>query len=196
MAAQTSLRRIVVMKSFALLFGVALLASAHAHTVIGISDGETLTLLVDEKPLKVRLANIDAPEKEQSFGERSKQSLSELCWGKEASYKEQDLDRYGRIVAVVTCDGVEVNRAQVERGMAWVYPKYNKDLTLPRIEAIARKDRRGLWSNADPVPPWEFRRPQVKKVSATLPKGSVEGICFIDRHGEYRVVDGRKRYGC
>jgi micrococcal nuclease len=171
-------------------------APALAHQVIGIADGDTLTLLVDEKPLKIRLANIDAPEKAQPFGERSKQSLSELCVGKDARYQEQDIDRYGRTVAVVTCGGVEVNRAQVERGMAWVYAKYNKDLTLPGLAAMAQKERRGLWADAGPIPPWEFRRPKTRKVSAASSKASVEGICFIDRHGEYRIIDGAKRYGC
>lgn len=184
------------MKFSPLLFGLALIAPAHAHKVIGISGGDTLTLLVDNQPLKIKLANIEAPEKEQAFGKHSKQSLSELCWGKDASYKEQDIDRHGRIVAVVKCDGVEASSAQVERGMAWVYPKFSKDLTLPGLEAIARRDRRGLWFDTEPVPPWEFRQPQVKKVSMTLPKNSGEGICFIDRHGEYQVVNGRKRYGC
>lgn len=111
---------------------------AGAHQVIGITDGDTLTLLVDQKPLKIRLANIDAPEKKQAFGQRSRQSLSDLCWGKEADFRAESIDRYKRTVAVVTCDGVEVNRAQVARGMAWVYIKYNKDVVLPDIEASAR----------------------------------------------------------
>ena len=183
------------MKLLPLLFGLALFAPAYAHKVIGIAEGDTLTLLVDEKPLKIRLANVDAPEKNQAFGERAKQSLSDLCRGKNAIYKKQDVDRYGLIVAVVTCDGVEANRAQVERGMAWVYARYNQDLLLPGLEAMARRDRRGLWSDPAPIPPWKFRRP-IKLVGTPLPKGSVDGICFVDRFGEYRVVDGRKRYGC
>lgn len=126
--------------------------------VIGIADGDTLTLLVDQRPLKIRLANIDAPEKAQAFGQRSKESLSDLCWGKDASYQPQTIDRYGRTVAVVTCAGVEANRAQVERGMAWVYPKYNKDDSLPALQDAARDGRRGLWTDPEPVPPWEWRR--------------------------------------
>jgi micrococcal nuclease len=184
------------MKKSLFLLTLAIALPAYAHKVIGIADGHTLTLLVNDKPLKVRLANIDAPEKTQAFGEQSKQSLSELCVGKDARYKEQDIDRYGRNVAVVTCGGVEVNRAQIERGMAWVYARHNKDLSLPGLEAMARMEHRGLWSDAEPVPPWEFRRPKIKKVSAALSKTSVEGICFIDRRGEYRIVEGAKRYGC
>ena len=143
-----------------LLLTLALACSlpAYAHQVIGIADGDTLTLLVDQRPVRIRLANIDAPEKSQAFGERAKQSLSDLCFGKEARYTPQEVDRYGRTVAVVTCGGIEANRSQVERGMAWVYPKYNKDATLPAIQEVARAKRRGLWRDPDPLPPWEFRK--------------------------------------
>lgn len=141
-----------------ILLALAVAIPAQAHQVIGIADGDTLTLLVDRKPLKIRLANIDAPEKAQAFGQRSRQSLSDLCWKKDADYRVQDVDRYGRTVAVVICDGVDVNRAQVERGFAWVYKKYNKDRALPALQKRAREGRRGLWFDPDPVPPWEFRR--------------------------------------
>lgn len=139
-----------------LLLGFA--SPVFAHKVIGIADGDTLTLLVDNKPLKVRLANIDAPEKAQPFGNRSRQSLAELCFGEDATYETQDIDRYGRSVAVVTCGDVEVNKTQVERGMAWVYSKYNKDPALPDLQDKAREERRGIWSDHSPIPPWEFRR--------------------------------------
>lgn len=146
------------MRILLLTLTLSLAFPASAHQVIGVSDGDTLTLLVDRKPLKVRLANIDAPEKVQAFGNVSRQSLSALCFGKDASYQVQDIDRYGRTVAEVTCGGVNANRAQVERGMAWVYPKYNKDRALPAIQDQAREGRRGLWVDASPIPPWEFRR--------------------------------------
>ena len=120
----------------AFLFVVAV--PAFADQVIGIADGDTLTVLHNRKPLKIRLANIDAPEKKQPFGERSKQSLSDICYRKNATYSIQDVDRYGRTVAVVTCDGVEANRAQVERGFAWVYTRYNKDESLPALQAEAK----------------------------------------------------------
>lgn len=134
--------------------------ACHAYKVIGIADGDTLTILQDGKPLKIRLGNIDAPEKSQPFGQRSKQSLSDLCWKKDAQYQTQDVDRYGRTVAVVTCDGVNVNRAQVERGMAWTYTRYNKDRSLPAIQEAAKANRQGLWRDYDPVPPWEYRKAQ------------------------------------
>ncbi|MFC3107382.1 thermonuclease family protein [Undibacterium arcticum] len=163
---------------------------AHAHQVIGIADGDTLTLLVDRAPLKIRLADIDAPEKKQAFGQRSKQSLSDLCWGKDARYQAQTIDKYVRTVARVTCAGIDANRSQVERGMAWVYPKYNRDASLPAVENAARAARRGLWADKEPMPPWEFRHPVVTHVADGF--GCVTG----PRGGRYQLVDGRKRYGC
>ena len=166
------------MKFITLLLALVFVAPAHAHKVIGIADGDTLTLLVDEKPLKIRLANIDAPEKAQAFGERSKQSLFDLCFRTDATYQEQDIDRYGRTVAVVTCAGIEANRAQVKLGMAWVYAKYNKDLPLSGFEAVAKRERRGLWADTQPIPPWEFRRTKGKRTSAMSSKASVEGTAL------------------
>ncbi len=136
----------------------ALAVPASADEVIGITDGDTIKILHERRPVKVRLGNIDAPEKRQPFGAQSKQSLAALCFGKDAQIKVQNIDRYGRIVALVSCNGVDVNRAQVQRGMAWVYPQYNKDRMLPFIEAEARAAQRGLWREGDATPPWQFRR--------------------------------------
>lgn len=132
--------------------------SCHAYKVIGIADGDTLTILQDNRPVKIRLANVDAPEKSQPYGQRSRQSLSALCWDRDAQYETQDIDRYKRVVAVVTCGGVEVNRAQVEQGFAWVYPKYNKDPSLLQLQEDARDMRRGLWGDRNPIEPWEYRK--------------------------------------
>lgn len=137
---------------------------ALADRIVGIADGDTLTILRERAPLKIRLANIDAPEKKQPFGTRSRQSLATLCFGKEATFKQQSRDRYGRIVAIVYCDGVNVNRRQVELGLAWVYLKYNADRSLPLVELAARLGRHGLWSESEPIPPWEFRRAKKARI--------------------------------
>ena len=88
--------------------------------------------------MKVRLAAIDAPEKKQPFGTRSRQSLGELCHEKRAEVRVTDVDRYKRIVGRVSCAGVDANAAQVRRGMAWVYDRYAKDKTLYRLQDEAR----------------------------------------------------------
>ena len=145
------------MKKIALLLAL-FCAQAHADQVVGVSDGDTLTVLRNGKQVKVRLANIDAPEKKQPFGARSKQALSLLCFGRNAALEAGETDRYGRMVAVVHCGGVNANVAQVRNGMAWVYRQYNHDASLPAVEAVARLSRTGLWSDPMPLEPWLFRK--------------------------------------
>lgn len=124
-----------------------------------MADGDTLTVLAaGNRTIKVRLAEIDAPEKSQPFGQASKRSLSDLCYDREARLTVETRDRYGRTVARVACDGVDANREQIRRGLAWAYIKYLRDPSLRDVEAEAREAGRGLWSEPDPMPPWEWRR--------------------------------------
>lgn len=134
--------------------------SAHADftgKVIRILDGDTLEVLVDRKPMRVRLAQIDAPEKSQPFGTRSRQRLAELAFGREVIVREHGQDRYGRHLGTVVTDGQDVNRAMVEAGMAWAYRQYLNDRTLLTTEAAARRSGRGLWADPEPVAPWLWR---------------------------------------
>lgn len=92
--------------------------------VVGVHDGDTLTILTAEKQrVSVRLADIDAPELGQPFGRAAKRELSELCFNRTASVEARTVDRYGRTVGVVSCDGNDASRLMVERGMAWAYRK-------------------------------------------------------------------------
>lgn len=126
--------------------------------VVGIADGDTITALCSGNDrVKIRLAEIDAPEKAQAFGARSKQSLSDLCFGKPAEIVPKTKDRYGRTVARVICAGADANAEQVRRGMAWVYDRYVTDRSLYALQTSAKDSRRGLWSDPDPTPPWEWR---------------------------------------
>ena len=127
--------------------------------VVAIADGDTLTVLNEDlQQVKIRLAEIAAPEKKQAFGTRSRQSLGELCHEKRAEVRVEDVDRYKRIVGRVTCAGVDANAAQVRRGMAWVYDRYAKDKTLYRLQDEARSAGRGLWIDRNPMAPWDWRR--------------------------------------
>lgn len=152
------------MLRFLLLFCLAIPVTALAENltgrVVGVSDGDTMTIVNGSNTqIKIRLAAIDAPEKAQAFGQRGKDKLSDLCFGKQASIKVVDLDRYGRTVGEVECAGVNANEAMIKAGMAWVYRKYAKGYghLLP-IEEEARAAKRGLWADRDPVPPWEWRK--------------------------------------
>ncbi len=130
----------------------------YTGKVVAVADGDTLTVLLDRDRIKVRLVEIDAPEKAQAFGKRAKQSLSDLCFNKAATLTAKGKDRYGRTLARVDCAGVDANAEQVRRGMAWVYRKYApKDSPLYAIEDEAMSARRGLWADPEPMPPWEWR---------------------------------------
>lgn len=129
----------------------------HIGRVVGVTDGDTLTLLSGRKQIKVRLADIDAPERKQPFGRRAGETLSALAFDKQARVVEVDTDRYGRLVGRVYVGAVDVNAELVRQGMAWVYRKYAKDPALYEFERTARAKRRGLWHDTEPVPPWEWR---------------------------------------
>ena len=134
-------------------------AETFFGTVVGIADGDTLTILTALKDQhKIRLSEIDAPEKSQPFGSKSKQSLSDLCFGKKAEVIAHTKDRYKRTVARVTCAVIDVNAEQVERGMAWVYRRYAKGHGLYVLEHGAKMGKRGLWADSAPTPPWEWRK--------------------------------------
>lgn len=137
---------------------VGVIAAAFLASVIGITDGDTLTVLHDRDPVKIRIAEIDAPEKKQPFGTRSKQALSDMCFGKQAEVIPQATDRYGRTVARVRCDGQDVSETQVLGGMAWVFDRYVTDRSLYRLQDEAKAARRGLWVDSGPIPPWEWRK--------------------------------------
>ena len=127
--------------------------------VVGVADGDTLTVLdAGRQQIKVRLAEIDAPEKAQPYGQRSKQALSGLCFGREAIVDNTGRDRYGRTIGRVRCGGVDVNAEQIRRGMAWVYDRYVTDKRLYPMQAEAQTARRGLWADPAPVPPWAWRQ--------------------------------------
>jgi endonuclease YncB( thermonuclease family) len=133
--------------------------------VVGVSDGDTITVLDAQKVQhKIRLAGIDAPEKAQPFGNRSKESLSELAFDKDVSVETEKLDRYGRSVGKVLVNRHDVNLVQVERGMAWFYRQYQREQSpedrklYDAAEAIAKVEKRGLWRDDDPMPPWDFRK--------------------------------------
>ena len=146
---------------------------AHAETingkVIGVTDGDTITVLDQQKrSYKIRLSGIDAPEKAQAFGQASKQSLSELVYGKEVSVEWHKVDRYERIVGKVLVAGADANLKQVARGLAWHYKKYASEqpsqeaTTYADTENAARAQRLGLWSDAHASPPWDWRKQKRK----------------------------------
>jgi endonuclease YncB( thermonuclease family) len=142
-------------------------ADDFSGKVVGVSDGDTITVLKDRTPVKIRLSGIDCPETGQDFGSRAKSVTSELAFGKVVAVHPSRKDRYGRIVAdVILPDGRTLNRELVRRGVAWWYRKYApNDPSLSGLESEARAARVGLWSQPNPTPPWDWR----SSSKATLP---------------------------
>lgn len=129
--------------------------------VVAIADGDTLTARCGEpgtyQQVKVRLAEIDAPEKRQAFGNVSRQHLAALCFQRHATIRPQTTDRYRRTVARVECNGQDASLEQVRSGLAWAYTKYLTDPAVAQAETEARAAGRGLWSDPNPMPPWQWR---------------------------------------
>jgi endonuclease YncB( thermonuclease family) len=126
--------------------------------VVGVHDGDTVTLLIESnRQIKVRLAQIDAPESDQAYGQRSKQSLADMVFNKTIRVDVETTDKYGRTVGTIYVDGLDANKEQIKRGMAWVYRQYLHDQSLLPLEEEARRAKAGLWADPNPMPPWEYR---------------------------------------
>ncbi|HZQ71874.1 MAG TPA: thermonuclease family protein [Burkholderiales bacterium] len=138
------------------------LALARAETidarVTHIGDGDSLSVCIARQETRVRLVYIDAPEYRQPFGREARRSLAELCADKVARLDWTQKDRYGRLLARVSCDSIDVNTEQVRRGMAWVSSLDKPEPAFYAAQRSARASRLGLWSDPDPVPPWKWRR--------------------------------------
>lgn len=129
--------------------------------VVRILDGDTIEILQDNgERTRVRLNGIDAPEKGQPFGQRSRQALTTLTAGKRVYVEGNKLDRYSRLLGTVWYDTKDINAVQIKNGMAWAY-RYRGKAMLPAyagLEETARKNRSGLWAEPAPVEPWRWRK--------------------------------------
>lgn len=173
-------------------------AGSWTGRVVGVSDGDTLIVMRDQQSVKIRLAEIDCPEKVQPFGKAAKRFTSDLCFGKTVTVQAQSTDRYGRTIAhVFLPDGKNINTELVRAGLAWHYKQYSDDHSLADLELKARSAKVGLWVNGDPVAPWEWRRGgrQVHVTREPSVKATQSGF-----HGNVRSKKfhgpGCKQYNC
>ena len=141
------------------------IAATYTGRVVGIADGDTLTVLdAAQRQHKIRLAGIDAPEKHQAWGQRAQQFLGERVFQRVVRVEVSKKDRYGREIGKVLLDGEDINLALVRAGLAWHYRAYEREQPpqergqYAEAELRARERRQGLWSDAHPVAPWDFRR--------------------------------------
>jgi len=154
----------ITIKTFVLFITVILFLPALVYAdsfegkVAGVSDGDTIKVLKDGKQIKVRLSAIDCPEKGQPFGQAAKKFTAKMVAGKIVKVWSTDTDRYGRTVAFVFVGKIDLNRELLKVGLAWHYKKYSRNPELAKLEFRARSKKIGLWSDPDPVPPWEWRQ--------------------------------------
>ena len=143
---------------FALLLSLAAHAEVLEGRVTHVADGDSLSVCVEHREVRIRLVKIDAPEYQQAFGVESRKSLVEMCENKEARVDWAKEDQYGRKLGTVYCAGVDVNAEQVRRGLAWVSRLDQPAGSLFSAERAARTARIGLWADPEAMPPWKWRR--------------------------------------
>ena len=131
--------------------------------VVKIADGDTITVLLDKTQHKIRLEGIDAPEKGQAYGAKARQTLADKIFGQKVRVDWTKRDRYGRIIGRVYLGERDISLEMVKDGFAWHYKRYSKEAALADAEKEARKAGRGLWSDREPTPPWEWRRERKAK---------------------------------
>jgi micrococcal nuclease len=170
----TKKRGIMVIRKAVFYIPVAMLVATPSHTwawsgeVVGITDGDTITVLNSKtlKDVKIHLYGIDTPERGQAFSKRARQFTSKTVYGKVVEVKVMATDRYGRTVAMIYADKTLLNEALVKAGLAWVYEFYCSEPICESWENFqlrARFDKRGLWTDPNRIPPWEFRRKEQSK---------------------------------
>ncbi len=134
------------------------LPESFSAKVVGISDGDTITVLINRRQFKIRLDAIDAPEIAQDYGSKSKTFLSDLVGGKVITGKTLGQDKYGRNLCRLFVNNVAVNAEMISNGLAWHYVQYSDDQELAALEAKAKSESKNLWSQSGPISPWEWRK--------------------------------------
>lgn len=140
------------------LLSFSLVLFSFRGKVVGVSDGDTITVLKqDNSTVRVRLSAIDCPETGQDFGAKARAATSQLCFGKSVDVDSSGTDQYGRVLGFVYVDGLCINKELLRLGLAWHYKRYDSSQELANLEATARKEGKGLWSQQNPVSPWNYR---------------------------------------
>ena len=151
-------KSIVKLITLFLIFQIIVFADILTGKVVSVTDGDTIKILTKSKRLyKIRLNCIDAPERSQAFGKKSKANLSKLVAGRVVDIEYKKTDRYGRILGTVFINNQDMNLIQIKDGYAWVYRRYCKRADYYKAEEYARNRKLGLWYDKYPLPPWDFR---------------------------------------
>lgn len=156
--------------------------------VVGIADGDTITVLKDQTQFKIRLEGIDAPEGGQAYGTQARKALGDIVFQKDVEVRWEGEDKYNRILGDVYLGGRWINKELVEEGWAWHYKQYSTSPILAQAEAEARAQKRGLWQDAHPIAPWDFRHsPSTALIptpsTALVPTDKQEQTVYITKTG-------------
>jgi len=161
------LKKVAILAIWIIIFSYSLSITSQTLTgkVVGIMDGDTFRLLkTDSTTVKVRLANIDCPEKKQPFSAKAKEFTSNAIFGKTVTIDILKTDRYKRYISnVIYNDSLSLCHQLVKNGLAWHFVRYSNDRTLQQLEDTARKNKQGLWQDPNPIAPWEWRTSRKKK---------------------------------
>lgn len=209
-ATPTAANLIWVLRVLVLLLSLSFINCAVAAIlvgkVIGVLDGDTIDVLDARKVAhRIRMTGIDAPEKAQPFGQRAKEHLSDAVFGKQVEVQAGKFDKYGRTIGKVVVGGVDANLEQVKSGFAWHYKQYAAEQSVSdgelysAAEEKARTSHSGLWHDAHPMPPWEWRhggkdQPTATSIASGCPCNAV-AQCTGPKGGHYCIApNGKKRY--
>ena len=135
-------------------------AETFTGVVVGVSDGDTISVIHEGQAVTVRLEGIDCPERGQPHWQRAKEFTRDLVFHEDVVVEIRDGDRFGRVLGRVSVDDQDVSLALVTAGLAWHYREYSRDKALASAELSARTAKQGLWREPDPTPPWDYRREQ------------------------------------
>jgi len=204
MKARFAINKIKLGRFFLYLISMLILPSlsfAWQGKVVGISDGDTITVLHNNTGEKVRLYGIDTPEKRQDFGNKAKQFTSNMVFGKSVEVESVTKDRYGRTVGLVYINDQCLNEELVRAGFAWVYIQYCKKAICSdwsRLEAATKANKIGLWSHSNQIPPWEFRhgKPQDSRTDYTKQADTQSFVYHGNVKSKVLHAPGCKYYNC
>ncbi len=150
-------RPISLVVLFCLASAISYATALHTGKCVGVTDGDSIFVMIDGREQEIRLEGVDCPEFGQAFCKRAKQFTSGLVFGKDVAVQEVTFDNYGRMVGRVYVGQADLSLELVRAGLAWHYKRYSKETRLSDAEVEARRDRRGLWADENPVAPWAFR---------------------------------------
>ena len=168
------------------------IGNTFSGVVVSVTDGDTVSVRRGSTTVRVRVDGIDTPETNQAFGPQARTFTSALVRNKRVTVDVRDIDRYGRLVGRIRIAETDLSVALLQEGLAWHYTRYSDDPTLADAETQARAAQIGLWSQATPVPPWDFRR----GATPSQEDGSAEGPLHGNRRSRVFHRPGCRNYGC